>query len=244
VSCWFQAKAAQTTLVGNVCFNLGRAGYNMNDGLGGGDEVHYNAIFNTNRESADHGPINSWDRQPFVTNVFDGVTPSARMLPRNISNNLLVANYGGSNGAIDNDDGSLWFENHHNFAIYGHQKFKVGAIRSYGNVLAYVSDFAGSWEAPGEEALRSNAMFDNSVIFAPNVSAQFHDCSWNGTAVSARNALFGPQVVVSGKHCSGSLTLAQWQALDPANNDVGSTWTAQRPLAAEIVAMGRVLVGM
>jgi Right handed beta helix region len=61
-SCWFQAKAAQTTLVGNVCFNLGRAGLNFNDGLGGGDEVHFNAVFNTNRESADHGPANSWDR--------------------------------------------------------------------------------------------------------------------------------------------------------------------------------------
>ena len=33
-------------------------------------------------------------------------TPSARMLPRNISNNFLVGNYGGSNGCVDNDDGS------------------------------------------------------------------------------------------------------------------------------------------
>ena len=47
------------------------------------------------------------------------------MLPRNISFNMLVANYGGSNGAVDNDDGSLFFENNHNFAVYGHQKFKV-----------------------------------------------------------------------------------------------------------------------
>lgn len=37
------------------------------------------------------GPINSWDRQPYVTLVYDG-TPSARMLPRNISNNFLVGN--------------------------------------------------------------------------------------------------------------------------------------------------------
>jgi len=54
-SCWAQFKTAFTTLEGNVCFNVGRAGFNFNDGLGGGDEVHANLIFNTNRESADHG---------------------------------------------------------------------------------------------------------------------------------------------------------------------------------------------
>ena len=54
-SCWAQFKAAVTTLEGNVCFNVGRAGFNFNDGLGGGDQVVKNLIFNTNRESADHG---------------------------------------------------------------------------------------------------------------------------------------------------------------------------------------------
>ena len=45
-----------------------------------------------------------------MTNIADGVTPSAQMLPRNISHNFLATNYGGGNGAVDNDDGSLWFE--------------------------------------------------------------------------------------------------------------------------------------
>ena len=44
----------------------GQAGFNFNDGLGGGDEVHDNLIFNSCRETSDHGPINSWDRQPYV----------------------------------------------------------------------------------------------------------------------------------------------------------------------------------
>lgn len=189
-------------------------------------------------------PSAAWDRQPFVTTVYDGATPSARMLPRNISHNFLATNYGGGNGAVDNDDGSLWFDNNNNFAVYGHQKFKVGAIRSFGNVLAYVSDFAGKWNGPGQEARQVNAMFDNTVIFAPNASAQYHDCTWNGTALATRNALYGPEVVVSGARCAATMTLAEWQALDPANNDVGSMWSAQRPSGAEIVAMGRKLVGM
>jgi hypothetical protein len=71
------------------------------------------------------------------------------MLPRNLSYNFLVANYGGGNGAIDNDDESLRYENNHNFQVYGHQKFKTGAIRSYGNVIAYASEFGGKWKTPG-----------------------------------------------------------------------------------------------
>jgi len=46
----------------NVVFNLARAGFNFNDGFGGGDEVYGNILWNTCRESSDHGPINSWDR--------------------------------------------------------------------------------------------------------------------------------------------------------------------------------------
>ena len=39
------------------------------DGFGGGNIVTGNLIFNTCRESGDHGPINSWDRQAFFTDV-------------------------------------------------------------------------------------------------------------------------------------------------------------------------------
>ena len=86
-----QAKTAATTLRRNLCFNLPRAGFNFNDGLGGGDEVHQNLIFNTCRETSDHGPINSWDRQPYVSTFgANGSNPTAHMIPRNISYNFLV----------------------------------------------------------------------------------------------------------------------------------------------------------
>ena len=87
------------------------------------DHVYNNLIFNSCRESADHGPINSCacitkrvhshhpfslapalyisgDRQPYVSDVATG-KPSAKMLTRNISFNFLVGNYGGGNGAIE-----------------------------------------------------------------------------------------------------------------------------------------------
>ena len=75
---------------------------------GGGNIISENLVFNTCRESSDHGPFNSWDRQPFLTMERDGVTPSLEPAYNNISFNMMTANYGADGGCIDNDDGSSW----------------------------------------------------------------------------------------------------------------------------------------
>eukprot|EP00658_Telonema_sp_P-2_P085306 TRINITY_DN9700_c0_g1_i1.p1 TRINITY_DN9700_c0_g1~~TRINITY_DN9700_c0_g1_i1.p1 ORF type:complete len:811 (+),score=166.33 TRINITY_DN9700_c0_g1_i1:197-2629(+) len=117
-SCWFQAKTAQTLLKGNLFFNGPRAGINFNDGFGGGNRVTQNVIFNQCRQSGDHGPINSWDRQLFWTDVRDGKAhPGWNPGFNEIDTNVIMANYGGSQG-FDNDDGSSWYDIHHN-VIYG-----------------------------------------------------------------------------------------------------------------------------
>jgi hypothetical protein len=92
-SFWFQAQSCQNTIRANIAFNMPRAGINFNDGFGGGSEVTENLIFNSCRESGDHGPFNSWDRQPYVTDV-SGI-PSTTPLPNNIHHNFFVANYNG-----------------------------------------------------------------------------------------------------------------------------------------------------
>ena len=58
-SMWFQATTARSLIKGNVHFNGPRAGINVNDGMGGGDEITENLLLNTCRESGDHGPFNS-----------------------------------------------------------------------------------------------------------------------------------------------------------------------------------------
>ena len=125
--------------------------------------------------------------------------------------------------------------------MYGHQKFKVGAIKSYGNILAYVTDFAGSWAGPGDDGYLPNSMYDNRVIFSPAGDAQYHDCTWSGLAHD--NALYGA-AHVSGAGCNKkTLTLAEWQAQAPATNDVGSTANATMPAAWEIIAWAHALLG-
>ncbi len=161
------------------------------------------------------------------------------MLPRNISGNMLVGNFGGGNGPVDCDDGTLWFNIHHNLLVYGHQKFKVGGIRSYSNILAYATDFAGHWDGPGELGYETNAMFDNRVVFAAP-GAVYHDCSWKG-ALAHGNTLYGSPVI-SGCSGGGALSLQAWQRLDPAVNDVGSSVNATLPSGPEIIAWARELL--
>ena len=106
-SFYVQAKTAQSNVTGNVFFNGPRAGINFNDGFGGGDDISRNLVFSTCRESGDHGPLNSWDRQPFVTTVADG-TPSVYMAWRRIHHNFFIDNYSPQED-VDNDDGSAYY---------------------------------------------------------------------------------------------------------------------------------------
>lgn len=117
-----QNLAARSFLHSNIIFNVPRAAINFNDMLGGGDVVENNLIFNTCRESGDHGPINSWDRQPFLTDLRNG-TPSFEPRRRAIAGNVIFANYGASQG-VDNDDGSSWYHIHHN-VFYDADGFKM-----------------------------------------------------------------------------------------------------------------------
>lgn len=73
-SAFFQAKSCENNVSHNVLFNGPRAAINLNDGFGGGGTISGNAIWNQCRETGDHGPINSWDRQPFLTKVATGGT--------------------------------------------------------------------------------------------------------------------------------------------------------------------------
>jgi len=140
-SAWFQAKSCQNVLMGNIIFNGPRALININDGFGGATHIYQNLLFNANRETSDQGPINTWDRLPFLTEVADGKTPSLTPAYNEIDHNFFICNYG-SNMCIDNDDGSSFYLNHDNFEVYGghkcvfggHNKFTFNSINAYSKV--------------------------------------------------------------------------------------------------------------
>jgi len=162
-SFWVQAKTARTTIHGNVFFNGPRAGINANDGFGGGDVISHNLVFSTCRESGDHGPFNSWDRQPFLTTVRTG-SPSMIMAWREIHHNFFIDNYSPQED-VDNDDGSGYFKTHDNFLVYGGQGMKndFGGHDNwhFGNIYAFAGQAMGlTTTLPGHE----DYFFKNKVV--------------------------------------------------------------------------------
>ena len=143
-SFYVQAKTGRSVIQGNVMFNGPRAGINFNDGWTGGDVLRGNLVFNTCRESGDHGPFNSWDRQPYLTpGSPDG---GVGMDWREISGNFLIANYQ-SQDAIDNDDGSAYYNSTGNFLLFSETGLKSDygghSNHHFGNVYGFVGKCIG-----------------------------------------------------------------------------------------------------
>ena len=59
---YFHAKSRDALLEGNVFLNGPRSAVNLNDGYAGNDTIRGNLMLAFVKESADHGPINTWDR--------------------------------------------------------------------------------------------------------------------------------------------------------------------------------------
>lgn len=165
-SFYMQAKTAESRIINNVFFNGPRAGINLNDGFGGGDEIAGNLVFSTCRESGDHGPINSWDRQPYLTTVDTG-EPSLIAKWREIHHNFLIDNYSPQEN-VDNDDGSYRYKTHDNFMVYGLYGLKgdFGGHTNHhnGNIYAYVGMVLLFWDAPMDDATPDH-FSDNRVVF-------------------------------------------------------------------------------
>jgi hypothetical protein len=82
-------------------------------GFGGGDVIEQNLLANCVRESGDHGPYNSWDRVPYITDIGSAERGEGKssVIPawRHIRHNLMLSLYS-SQEAIDTDDGSAYYK--------------------------------------------------------------------------------------------------------------------------------------
>ena len=220
-SFWFQATTAQTRLVDNVHFNGPRAGINFNDGMGGGDVMQGNLIANCVRESGDHGPVNAWDRVPYITTLRNG-TPSIRPAFREIRKNFIIATYA-SQEAIDTDDGSSYYHTHDNFFVYAANGLKSDFGGQYNehfdNVYVWVNNCWGSGNSD---------IFVNNSCIANSESGGFKsDCQKGPLMTVSGNAIFNKNG-----------TLGDTKICD-ASNHVAGKW----PTAAEVVAMGEHVLG-
>jgi len=245
-SCYIQSLAYRTTLKDNVCYNGPRAGINFNDGFGGGNLVEGNLVFNMVRETGDHGPFNSWDRQPYVT-LHD---KDLSIIPQQnkITKNFIINGYN-SVWTIDHDDGSAFYNDTQNFMVYGGCKNYLGHDKSCTyNVIVYPgiderSSGGRKCQTDDNGEFANQYYFGNQCIADDGNFYSFSGCStsnlkntvyqtWNNTFYST-NAAFKI-------NCgSQSLNLADWQNLGQDKSSV----VLRTPTVPQIIAMGKTVLG-
>ena len=263
VSAYCQSVTSETQVVGNVMFNGPRAGINFNDGFGGGHLVERNLIFNMVRETGDHGTFNSWDRQPYLTEVRNG-TPSLIQAQSNMTRNFFINGYH-STWPIDHDDGSCYYYDTYNYLVYGGYKNYLGHSKIvkyniyvypdaehtlYDNrVGAFLSyPFCASHEGASTTVLPSGwgeVWANNTCIIGnPNIY-KFSSCSpiQNNTGLipfTANNTFYAPGEYIYVKCGDEELLLFEFQLL---GYDIGSE--VYNPVDYDtIVEWGRKLLGL
>jgi len=242
-SCYTQFKSGQNNVFRNIMYNGPRAHINFNDGFAGGANVEGNLVFNSCRESSDHGPMNSWDRDPYLfTDPISGAVTTIKQYDE-IHHNFIVANYN-SLGAVDNDDGSSYYHTHHNFFVYGggglKNDFQGHDNRWENNVVAFISSYCihngygGNMDPvlPGHE----QHLINNTCIINHDGDYGLPICKGDDKSVLGGNSVFSP----TGKVTECGMPLAAWQAL---GNDPGTTASAYTStLPADTIAKARALI--
>ena len=147
-SAFFQALSANSTVANNVFHGGPRAHVNLNDGFAGNNTVEGNLLFASVRETADHGPVNTWNRMPYwtINGVDDGFGPWPNISKPHphasavkqwdfIRRNLVFTDYGGSR-ALDHDDGSQFFRDEENVLVSSGVKNFLGNTKHFvGNLI-------------------------------------------------------------------------------------------------------------
>lgn len=128
------------TVSHNSIYDTPRAGINISEGTWGGHIIEYNDIFDTVKETGDHGTINSWGRDRFWHpdyNVMTQITDENPALiladvvePITIRHNRLRCDRGWD---IDLDDGSSNYQIYNNLCLNGGIKLREGFYRTVEN---------------------------------------------------------------------------------------------------------------
>ena len=119
-------------------YDMGRAGINISEGTFGGHLIEHCDVFNTVRETGDHGSFNSWGRDRFwhLKNAPPDELPTLSKLDTNttiIRNSRWRCDRGWD---VDLDDGSSHYEIYNNLFLQGGLKLREGFYRDVYNNIA------------------------------------------------------------------------------------------------------------
>jgi len=136
------------TVSHNTIYDVPRAGINVSEGTWGGHVIEYNDVFNTVKESGDHGSFNSWGRDRYwhpdkklmdsiVENNYDLALADV-VKPITIQNNRMRCDHGWD---IDLDDGSSNYIIRNNLCLNGGIKLREGVNRVVENNIMVNNTF-------------------------------------------------------------------------------------------------------
>ena len=136
------------TVSHNTIYDVPRAGVNVSEGTWGGHIIEYNDVFNTVKESGDHGSFNSWGRDRYWhpdKKLMDSIVESNYDLaladvvkPIILRNNRMRCDHGWD---IDLDDGSSNYEIYNNLCLNGGIKLREGVNRIVENNIMVNNTF-------------------------------------------------------------------------------------------------------
>jgi hypothetical protein len=152
----------------NTIYDVPRAGINISEGTWGGHIIEYNDVFNTVKETGDHGSFNSWGRDRYwhpdkrildtiVENHFNyAMLDVVKTII--IRNNRMRCDHGWD---IDLDDGSSNYLIYNNLCLNGGIKLREGVNRVVENNIMINNTFH-----PHVWFLNSNDVFRHNIVSA------------------------------------------------------------------------------
>ncbi|OIR01148.1 PDZ domain (also known as DHR or GLGF) [mine drainage metagenome] len=159
---------ANITVSHNTIYDVPRAGINVSEGTWGGHLIECNDVFNTVKESGDHGSFNSWGRDRywhFDKKIMDSIVEKNYSLaladvihPIIIRNNRMRCDHGWD---IDLDDGSSNYIIQNNLCLNGGIKLREGVNRVVENNIIVNNTFH-----PHVWFKNSNDVFKHNIVFS------------------------------------------------------------------------------
>lgn len=151
----------------NTIYDIPRSGINVNEGTWGGHIIEYNDVFNTVKETGDHGSFNSWGRDRYWhpdKKVMDSIVENNYDLaladvvnPIIIQKNRMRCDHGWD---IDLDDGSNNYIIRNNLCLNGGIKLREGVDRIVENNIMVNNTFH-----PHVWFKNSNDVFRHNIVF-------------------------------------------------------------------------------
>ena len=158
------AMSARITVNHNSIYRVPRAGINVGDGTWGGHQITNNDVFDTVRESGDHGAYNSWGRDRFWHSdraEMDRRTMADRSLVKLDVRETIVLRHNrfhcDHGWDVDLDDGSSNYLIEDNLMLTGGLKFREGFDRTARNNIMLNNTFHPHvWFANSEDVFTRN----------------------------------------------------------------------------------------